>query len=43
VPITLPPQQARDFTGALYFGKPIKLKGTLGWSYEVTAITAKRQ
>ncbi|MGZ8155379.1 MAG: hypothetical protein ACXW2I_05525 [Burkholderiales bacterium] len=43
VPISLPPQQARDFTGSLYFGKQIKTKGTLSWNYEVIAITAKRQ
>jgi hypothetical protein len=43
VPISLPPQQAREFTGSLYFGKQIKTKGTLSWNYEVIAITAKRQ
>lgn len=43
VPISLPPQQAREFTGSLYFGKPIKTKGTFSWNYEVIAITAKRQ
>lgn len=44
VPITVPAQQARDFTGALYFGgEQMKPKGTLAWDYEITAIAAKRQ
>lgn len=44
VAITVPPQQAREFTGSLYFGSSeMKVKGTLAWDYEIAAITAKRQ
>ena len=43
-PVTVPPQQARDFIASFYFGgDQIAPKGTLDWSYEITAITAKRQ
>ena len=44
VAVTVPPQQARDFTGTLYYGRShAQLQGTLVWDYEITAITAKRQ
>jgi hypothetical protein len=44
VPITVPSQQAREFTGSLYFGSVrTKVKGTLSWDYEIIAISAKRQ
>ena len=44
VTVTVPPREARDFTGALYYGKGHKPpKGTLAWDYEITAITAQRQ
>ena len=43
VPVTLPPQEARDFVGSLYFGnEQIKPKGTFAWDYEIVAITGKR-
>ena len=44
VPVTVPPQQAREFLGTLYYGKELRQpKGKLEWDYKVTAITAKRQ
>ena len=44
VPVTVPPQQARDFTGSLYFAsEPTKLKGTLSWHYEIIEVSARRQ
>lgn len=44
ITITVPPQESRDFTGTLYYGKSYKPpKGTLAWDYEITAITANRQ
>ena len=43
VPLGLPPQQAQDFIGSLYFGnEQVKPKGTLDWDYEIVAITGKR-
>jgi hypothetical protein len=43
VPVSVPPQQARQFVGSLYFGnEQMKLKGTLAWDYEIVAITGKR-
>jgi len=43
VALTVPPQEARDFTGSLYFGSDQKAKGLLAWDHEITAIVAKRQ
>ena len=44
VPVTIPPEQARDFVASLYFGgDPIRVKGTLVWDYEITSTTARRQ
>jgi hypothetical protein len=44
VPLTLPAQEARDFTGSLYFGgDQVKPKGALAWDYEIVSITARRQ
>ena len=44
VPVTVPPEQARDFVASLYFGgDPIRVKGGLVWDYEITSLTAKRQ
>lgn len=44
VSVSVPPQQTRDFTGTLYFGKGHRPpKGTLAWDYKVTSITAQRQ
>ena len=43
VPVTVPPQQARDFTGSLYFDRSVKAKGTLAWDYEIIGLAAKRQ
>ena len=44
VPVTVPPQQTRNFTGALYYGKDHKpAKGRLACDYEIIAIRAKRQ
>jgi len=44
VVVTVPPQQARNFTGTLYFGRSHRRpKDTLAWNYEITAIVAKRQ
>jgi hypothetical protein len=43
VPVNLPPQEARDFVGALYFGnEAIKPKGTFAWDFELVAIKGKR-
>ena len=44
MPVTVPPEQARDFVASLYFGgDPIRVKGGLVWDYEITSLTAKRQ
>ena len=44
VPMNVPPQETRSFTGSVYFGsQPVKPKGTLAWDHEITAIMAKRQ
>ena len=42
--VTVPPQQSRDFIASFYFGSDqIAPKGTLDWSYQITAVTARRQ
>jgi hypothetical protein len=44
VPLTLPAQETRDFTGSLYFGgEQAKPKGTIAWDYEIVSVTARRQ
>lgn len=44
VSVSVPPQQARDFTGTLYLGKAHRPpKDILAWEYEVTSIMAQRQ
>jgi len=44
VSLTVPPREARDFTGSLYFGSnQKKAKGLLAWDHEIMAVMAKRQ
>ena len=42
VSVAVPPKEARDFLASLYFGSTPKVKGTLAWDYEITALTAKQ-
>jgi hypothetical protein len=43
-PVTVPPQQARDFIASFYFGSDqMTPKGTLDWGYQLTAVHARRQ
>ena len=44
VAVIVPPQEAGDFIGTLYYGRTHKQpKGRHAWDYEITEITAKRQ
>jgi hypothetical protein len=43
VPVGLPPGEAQDFIGSLYFGnEQIKPKGVFAWDYEIVSVTGKR-